>query len=273
LVPGPSCPTCGASASGRFCAHCGERFLQAHDFKLRHFLSEHVVHEVLEFDGKLPRTLRVLVTQPGQLALDYVAGKRKPYVSPLRLYLITFLLHLFLLNFLAPRPMTMPETAQMSDPTGFLTRLMASKGSIDWSGSQPHEHFLERVHWIGQTLTLLVFLGVAGIQSLLLKRPKRHYLEHLSLTLTVSTFYLLLCVAGDVAAAVFWHDEMQQAAYQIFSTLAVTALPLYWYLSVRRFYDISWPGALAVSILLTLGAALLSTVLQIAMLAVIIETT
>ncbi len=227
---------------------------------------------MFEFDGKLPRTLRVLLTQPGQLALEYVAGRRQPYVSPLRLYLVTYLLHLFLLSFLAPHPLTMPELAQMYDPSGFLARLMASRGSIDWSGPQPQEHFLEQVHWISQALTLLVFLGVAGIQSLLLMRLRRHYLEHLSLALNVYAFYLLLCVAGDVVADLFWHREMPQAAYQIGSVLAISALPLYWCLSVRRFYRIGWPAAIAVAVLLTIGTALLASVLQIGMLAVIIET-
>jgi hypothetical protein len=212
LVADLACPSCGAPATGRYCAQCGERFLRPRDFELRHFLSEHVAHEMLEFDGKLPRSLRILLTQPGQLALEYVTGHRKPFLSPLRLYLVTFLLHLFLLSFLAPHPLTMPEIAKMFDPSGFLSRLMASRGSIDWTGSQPREHFLERVHWISQALTLLVFLGVAGIQSLLLMRLRRHYLEHLSLALNVSAFYLLLCVAGDVVAALFWHREMQQAA-------------------------------------------------------------
>jgi hypothetical protein len=273
LVTDLACPSCGAPGTGHYCAQCGERFPRARDFELGHFLSEHVAHEMLEFDGKLPRTLRVLLTQPGQLALEYVSGRRKPFVSPLRLYLVTFLLHLFLLSFLAPHPLTMPELSRMFDPSGFLARLMASRASIDWSGSQPHEHFLERVHWISQALTLLVFLGVAGIQSLLLIRLRRHYLEHLSLALNVSAFYLLLCVAGDVVAALFWHQEMQQAAYQIASVLALTALPLYWCFSARRFYRIGWPAAIAVAVLLTISTALLANVLQVGMLAVIIETT
>jgi hypothetical protein len=56
---------------------------------MRRFLLTHVVHEVFDLDGKLARTLQVVLTQPGRLAADYVAGRRKPFVSPLRLYLIT----------------------------------------------------------------------------------------------------------------------------------------------------------------------------------------
>ena len=236
-------------------------------------MSDHVAHEMLEFDGKLPRTLRVLLTQPGQLALDYVAGRRKPYVSPLRLYLLIFLVHLFLMSFLAPHPMTMPEFVRLYDPTGALTRLMASRGAVDWSVSQPDEHLLERLHWVSQALTLLVFLGVAGIQALLLMRLHRRYLEHLSLALNVSAFYLLLCVAGDIVASVVSHQHMQQMSYQIASLMAETALPLYWCLSARRFYRVGWPAAIAVAVLLTLGMGLLAQALEAGLLAVIIETT
>jgi hypothetical protein len=272
LVTDSVCPSCGAPATGRYCAQCGERFLHAGDFEVRHFLSEHVAPDMLEFDGKLLRTLRVLLTQPGQLALDYVNGRRKPFVSPLRLYLVTFLLHVFLLSFLAPHPMTMIETARMVDHSGLLARLMASKSSIDWSSSQPHEHW-EQVHWIGQTLTLVIFLGVAGMQSLLLIRLRRHYLEHLALALNVSAFYLTLCVVGDIVAGLLWYREMPQAAYQVDSWLALTALPLYWCLGVRRFYRTGWPAAIVIAVLLTVGTALLANVLEVGMLAAIIETT
>jgi hypothetical protein len=104
-------------------------------------------------------------------------------------------------------------------------------------------------------------------------RLHRHYLEHLSLALNVSAFYLALCVVGDGVAVVFWHQEMQLAAYQIGSLLAVSAVPLYWCLSARRFYRIGWPASIAVAVLVTIGTALLATVLQVGMLAVIIETT
>ena len=267
------CPTCGATATGRYCANCGERFLQRHDFDMRHFLSEHVTHEMLEIDGKLPRTLRMLLTRPGQLAVDFVAGRRKPFVTPLRLYLVIFLLHIFLLSCLAAHPRSIQELVQESNLSDLLSRLMASRGSIDWTDAQFHEHLLTRLHWVSQALTLLVFLGVAGIQSLLLMRQRRYYLEHLSLALNVSAFYLLLCVVADIVAALFWHREMQSAAAQMDAALAVTALPLYWCFSLRRFYRIGWVAAITLAVVLTSATAVLAGVLQVGFLALIIETT
>jgi hypothetical protein len=48
------------------------------------------VHELMDqyvaVEGKLGRTLRVLISRPGQLTLDYIEGRRQRYVRPLKLY-------------------------------------------------------------------------------------------------------------------------------------------------------------------------------------------
>ena len=68
----------------------------AERFELKHFLFEQLPHEFLHVDGKLPRTIRLLLTQPGALAKNYVAGRRRPFVGPLRLYIVLFLLQVIL---------------------------------------------------------------------------------------------------------------------------------------------------------------------------------
>lgn len=79
------CPNCHASARDRFCSLCGET-LTVHSPTAGEFVHEFIGHYVA-LEGRLWRTLRLLMTRPGQLTVDFLRGRRVPYIDPLRLYL------------------------------------------------------------------------------------------------------------------------------------------------------------------------------------------
>ena len=65
----------------------------------------HFFEDYFSFDNKILRTSIVLLTQPGQLTVEFMAEKRAKYVPPLRLYLfIAFIcmLGLSYMNHLKP---------------------------------------------------------------------------------------------------------------------------------------------------------------------------
>ena len=82
------CVSCDAPLAGPYCSRCGERTLEPDALTLRHFAIHTVAHELLQVDSALWRTLRLLFTRPGQMSLEYAAGRRRPYVNPFRLLLI-----------------------------------------------------------------------------------------------------------------------------------------------------------------------------------------
>ena len=90
-----------------------------HEYTLRHFFS-HLLHEVSHLDSKIFLTAKVMVTQPGLLVSDYLAGRRKRYVPPLRLFLITFGVYLFL--FTAFKTTAVYSTARLATLTSPWTR-------------------------------------------------------------------------------------------------------------------------------------------------------
>lgn len=84
------CPNCDAALAGidpppAFCPRCGqETTLQPP--RLLEFVHEFVAHYVA-IDGALWRSLVALLFRPGLLTREYLAGRRRRYVLPLRLYL------------------------------------------------------------------------------------------------------------------------------------------------------------------------------------------
>ena len=86
--PDPSVTVCGNCAEplrGRFCHACGQKAVSA-EVRLKDFFHD-AFHEFAHLDGKIVRTLRLLITKPGMLTAEFLAGRRASYVSPLRLYL------------------------------------------------------------------------------------------------------------------------------------------------------------------------------------------
>jgi len=58
-----------------------------HNLTLGALLKE-TTEELTHWDGKVPATLRTLFLHPGVLTIDFLAGRRARWLSPLRVYLI-----------------------------------------------------------------------------------------------------------------------------------------------------------------------------------------
>jgi hypothetical protein len=87
------CANCSAPLSGQYCARCGQKIPRP-DLTLSELLHE-TIHEVFDWDGKLPKTLKALFFAPGLLTADFLAGRRARWLPPLRLYLICSLAFFF----------------------------------------------------------------------------------------------------------------------------------------------------------------------------------
>lgn len=96
-----TCPNCTTAlrVTDNFCPHCGQ---ENRDLRVpvRQFLFDslnNLLH-ITSFEGKIWQTLRAIFTRPGQLTIDYLAGKRARYVAPMRLYLWVSLVFFLLLG-------------------------------------------------------------------------------------------------------------------------------------------------------------------------------
>jgi Protein of unknown function (DUF3667) len=95
-----TCLNCSAQVDGPFCRNCGQKT------KVHRTLSafwHDLIHGVFHFDGKIWRTLPMLVWHPGQLTRRYVHGERAKFVSPLALFLFCVFVTYASVNSLVPK--------------------------------------------------------------------------------------------------------------------------------------------------------------------------
>ena len=81
-----NCVGCGAVVTGRYCADCGEH-TEPHDYSMKHFVEE-VLETTAHLDGRVFASFRSLLTRPGQLATNFLAGKRKTQMGRMALHIL-----------------------------------------------------------------------------------------------------------------------------------------------------------------------------------------
>ncbi|TWX51672.1 DUF3667 domain-containing protein [Colwellia hornerae] len=91
------CDNCHQPLNGPFCAQCGQQA----ESTLKYFwvVILHLLDDIFSFDSRAVRTILPLVTRPGFLTNEYIAGKRVHYVPPLRLYLFVSIVFFITLKF------------------------------------------------------------------------------------------------------------------------------------------------------------------------------
>jgi hypothetical protein len=101
------CSNCSASVSGHFCHQCGQETV-LHPPSAREFMHEFIGHYVA-IEGKLWKSLGLLLFRPGRLTLEYINGRRVRYVQPLRMYLTFSLIFFAVLKYAMHDAVTIGE--------------------------------------------------------------------------------------------------------------------------------------------------------------------
>jgi len=87
VVKGLACRNCGARVEDRFCTACGQ--LGA-DFQRPVWdLVASSIGDMFALDGRLWRSLPMLLLRPGRMTREYIDGRRARFVPPFRLFLLT----------------------------------------------------------------------------------------------------------------------------------------------------------------------------------------
>lgn len=82
-----NCLNCGTIMQGPYCHKCGQENIVPHETFWN--MVKHFFYDITHFDGSFFTTLKDLVFKPGFLSREYIKGKRKAYLHPVRMYVFT----------------------------------------------------------------------------------------------------------------------------------------------------------------------------------------
>ena len=91
------CANCGTLAPDAYCPACGQGTRERLP-TFTQFMRE-ATGRYVAFDGKLWKTLAALLFRPGFLTREYFAGRRRRYIGPARLFLVSSLVLFAVLRF------------------------------------------------------------------------------------------------------------------------------------------------------------------------------
>jgi hypothetical protein len=267
-APAPGiCQNCQAALVGPYCGFCGQRAIRI-DVSLRELVREGV-HEFLHLDSRIFLTLRLLLTRPGQLTADVLAGRRARYVSPIRLYLVCSILFFLTLAALVkpPPPSVALEVDQNLDEVHFSDRGFDrwAKQAIRRATADP-EAFIRGVSSRAPKAAF-VLVPVFGLLTMAtFRRRVRFFVPHLYFALHFHSFVFLALIA--VLALGKWVAEPLAA-------LLVLVLPAaYLIAAARRTFETSWGEALWKSLLVatTYCVVLAGTITAVLLLSMLSST-
>ncbi len=210
------CRNCGDAITGPFCSACGQKDLDL-ERPLAALLGE-IVREAFDLDGRAWRTARALFRHPGLLTSEFLAGRRRLYTPPLRLYLFVSVAFFVLMAWAAGAGVLLEPGQTVSDDAPGQARFMSDD--------------LPR-------LMFLLLPAFALLLKVLLHR--RLYFDHLifSVHLHCAAYVVMaLMVPMENVAVKFWPALVAQLI--LFAYIA-----LYMTIAVRRVYATSWPAAAA----------------------------
>jgi hypothetical protein len=254
------CVTCGNPVVTAFCQYCGERRASDRKYSVSDFVREYL-ESITSFDGRLFRTVKLLVRKPGELTRQFMRGSRLPYLQPLQCFLLLNLAFFIWAGITHQRVFDTPLTVHVGgQPYSALAKQML-RPRIPPPGEE-RTAWVARFDAVGTTQARSLVIAMVPMFAVLLglvtidRWKKTRAVQHLVYSLHLYAFVFILFSVS--AYLISWpidfvltrlHVPEGQYGYDEQESLGmVSVLVVYMALSLRRAYDLgrarSWITAI-----------------------------
>ena len=274
----PACRNCGATMVGAWCHACGQKRVMPEERRLGHLLGE-AFHAITELDGKLLRSLRLLLFKPGLLSREYLDDRRARYATPVSLFLLANVLYFFapaLTDFNLPFADQVPgemalrslddDSALSPDYRAYLAhsagqnhsrwtaplvaRKVAARAAVEpgYDLRKLAHDYDDEAGLVGKVLMVVHVPILALGLALVYVRQRRWFADHFVVALHLFTFLLLF--AQLAVTPIHWLVEsvaigLPAGAYRVLALLLMGVLLAYFLLACRNAYRVGWGAAAA----------------------------
>ena len=264
-----TCPSCGQRSTGRFCSACGEEKGRRSNYSLLGLLGE-TLNVVTNVESGFFRSFATLITRPGLLTSEYFAGRRKPYLKPLQLFLFCNIAFFVVQSYAEFRTLSTPLSVHIRLlPYSAYARAKVDQAVIEQRTTlkEYEARFNVIIENHSKTLVILMIPMFAGVMQALYWRAGRYFVEHLVFSTHFYSFYLLLLTAqillSTAAFSIARRITNNLAAFQsdlLYTSIMLLACFIYLLPALRRVYGQGWLVTVIKCVILT---ASLMVILQL----------
>jgi len=241
-VQNEPCLNCGGTINGSFCNQCGQKALDNIDRSMATLLGGFFTN-LFFLDNRFFLSIRMLVTRPGTMTVDFLNGQRKKFLPPVTLFLFANLIYFFLTP-LTDYSLPLHDQVKWQPYSPTAKRLIANRlNERGISFADYARTYNKASDNISKTVMILNIPMIALFVYLFTFRKRKFYFDSLIYSFHFFTVFLLSICVGDILSQLInpLVARIDIDLEGFWFILFLLALPiLYLIVSLRKLASMSW---------------------------------